>query len=206
MATDNAPETPAQPPSLADKTAKPKPPKQPRPKGVKTNKAELELRHHTVAQWAASGLKKWQAKQKANELWGIGPRGFEDYWTEANRIRLTFIDKTPEEEYRESCAYYDAVMANPATPELGLEARKAKDKLTGIQRPRRHAMTGADGEVINPVSNETVVNLSIAVNQCSISNMSTENLRKMVEIRKVLQSIVGQGEGSGAVQHGDGRP
>jgi hypothetical protein len=225
--TNEVPKTPAQPPSLADdstakppkltKTPKPqKSPKQPRPKGVKTNAAELELRHHTVAQWAASGLKKWQAKQKADEEWKIGPRGFEDYWTAANRILLAAADTTPEEEYLRSCAYYDSVMADPtAEPALKLEARKAKDKLTGIQRPRKMAMTGINGEVVNPVSNETVINLSMSMTKLTVSSMSTEDLRKLVEARKVLHAIadgmdanatgksIGQGKGSGAANHGN---
>lgn len=186
------------------------PPKKRLPNVGQTSREELEFRYDQVAQWISSGKRKSQVKKLAYEAWGIAPRTFENYYTAAFEILREAADITPDEEYIKSCQFYDTVIADDSLEARDrLAARKAKDELTGIQRPRKTAVVGKNGQVVDPVTGGDVLNLSVVVNKLITSGMSDEQLQKLAEAGKVYEAIAkgkltSEESSDGSVENGTG--
>lgn len=107
---------------------------------------ERQYRIEIVKGFVAQRKKKGVVKRWAKDEWGIAPRTFENYWSEAYALLLAEQDTNADDEFRLSCAYYDEFMSNDSNPPGDrLKARIAKDQLTGIQRPKKVAVTDSKG-------------------------------------------------------------
>lgn len=195
-------DSPASPARAVDKNGRPRP-KNP---GNKTNVEERNYRVLEVAEWIKSGAKKHQCKKQAVAKWGIASRTFEDYFTLAyEQLRIAAkIDF--DQELVAAAAFYDNMMHDPDIPcETRLQARINKDKLFGLQRPKRIAMTDSSGDIVDPISDGAVKGLSAAMDRltvASVAHLSDDQLQKLVMARQVLyattnpvQGKVDQGEG-----------
>ncbi len=176
-------------------------------KASHTSIAERDYRVQEVVTWILADRPKHQCKKAAASKWNIVARTFEDYYTLAfEQIRIS-RKVNIDEEIARSCAFYDNMMHDEdVDPKTRLDARVNKDKLLGLHRPKRIAMTDSNGDVVDPVSDGAVKGLSAAVDRLTVANVATmtnEQLQMLVKARQVLYAStnpiparIGQGEGA----------
>lgn len=165
-----------------------------------TSREELQFRHEQVARWLVqNNYRKGAVKKLCYAMWGIHPRTYEDYHTAAYRLLQEAADVTHEEEYKRSCAYYDEIMASTDDDKVKVAARKAKDELTGIQKVRKHAVVGKDGQVVDPTG--PTVSFTMVVKNLVNSGLPDEQLQKLVAAGEVYESVLGSNQGKGVAEN-----
>lgn len=159
------------------------------PRMGQTSREELEFRYEQVAQWISLDKKKSEVKRLAYAKWGIKPRTFENYYSAAYKILRDAADITPDESFAKAVRFYEHVIANDETEYKDkIAARKALDELLGIQKPRKTVQVGKDGQAVDPANGGTV-NLTVVMNQLATSDLSDEQLQKLIAANEVYEAV-----------------
>lgn len=159
------------------------------PRMGQTSREELEFRYEQVAQWISLDKKKSEVKRLAYAKWGIKPRTFDNYYSAAFKILRDAADITPDESFAKSVRFYEHVIANDETEYKDkIAARKALDELLGIQKPRKTVQIGKDGQAVDPTAGGTV-NLTVVMNQLATSDLSDEQLQKLIAANEVYEAV-----------------
>lgn len=155
-----------------------------------TSREELEFRYAQVAKWISLSKKKGEIKKLAYQEWGIKPRTFENYYTAAYKILAAEADTTPDEQFQKSVRFYELVIADDSAEfKDKIAARKALDELLGIQKPRKTAQVGANGQVVDPVTGGDVVNLTVVMNRLVTAGMSDDQLKALAAAGEVYEAV-----------------
>jgi len=99
----------------------------------------------------ASGLRKYEIKQKLREKYNVEFRTAERYMARARERILAGLRETRDDYRADAIAFYRSVIANAEAPVKDkIRAQEGLSRLLGLNAPLKVAQTDSDGNDISP--------------------------------------------------------